>query len=230
MAVRVGARRATSEASPKAPLKMLIRVMPTCTVDRKRLGSSASLMAVRAPRLPSPAIFSRRRRLAETTASSDIAKMPLSKMRARMMMMSAMRILSGCRPDHRTAAIVRQRAHDSQRTRMAEEGIKLAIPSIRCLHCNTFCNFQAGRYGTIDMFDGTGTSAAGRPSALRYAIHQARERREGFPVRQYGDSADLRFAARSRVAGDYFAAVCGGSTQSTAEPCRVFSILLVAGQ
>jgi hypothetical protein len=42
-----------------------------------------------------------------------------------MMMMSAMRFLICCRLDHRTAALVRQRPHDSPGARMDEKRLYL---------------------------------------------------------------------------------------------------------
>ena len=57
---------------------MPMRVMPTCTVERKPVGSSASFSARAAPRLPALAMVSSRARRAETVASSDMAKKPLS--------------------------------------------------------------------------------------------------------------------------------------------------------
>ena len=57
---------------------MPISVMPTCTVERKLVGSSASFSARSAPRLPAFAIASSRARRAETIASSDMAKKPFS--------------------------------------------------------------------------------------------------------------------------------------------------------
>lgn len=63
-------------APENAPDKTPTRVIPICTVDRKRPGFSARVMAIWAPRLP---LFARTRNLAgreETTASSDIARTP----------------------------------------------------------------------------------------------------------------------------------------------------------
>ena len=57
---------------------MPMRVMPICTVERKPVGSSVSFSARAAPRLPDLAMVSSRARRAETMASSDMAKKPLS--------------------------------------------------------------------------------------------------------------------------------------------------------
>ena len=62
---------------------MPISVMPTCTVERKLVGSSPSFSARAAPRLPALAIASRRGRREETMASSDMAKKPFSTTRTR---------------------------------------------------------------------------------------------------------------------------------------------------
>jgi tetratricopeptide (TPR) repeat protein len=67
-----------SWAPPKTPARMPTRLMPTCTVGRKRCGSSASASAAAAPRLPRRSIAISRPRRAETMASSLIAKMPFS--------------------------------------------------------------------------------------------------------------------------------------------------------
>jgi hypothetical protein len=58
-------------------------VMPIWTVDRKRPGSSASLRAARAPERPASAMVLSRGLRAETTASSESANTPLSRMRQR---------------------------------------------------------------------------------------------------------------------------------------------------
>src|SRR5829696_6663169 len=62
---------------------MPMQVMPTWTLDRKRVGSDESVSACLAPALPVSAICSRRARLDPTIAISDIAKMPFRKMRIR---------------------------------------------------------------------------------------------------------------------------------------------------
>ena len=67
---------------------MPIKVMPICTVDRKRPGSAARSSATFAPLRPAFSMACRRGRRADTIASSDMAKMPLSATSARMMTMS----------------------------------------------------------------------------------------------------------------------------------------------
>jgi hypothetical protein len=57
---------------------MPMSVIPICTVERKPVGSSASRIARSAPGFPAFAISSSRARRAETMASSDMAKKPLS--------------------------------------------------------------------------------------------------------------------------------------------------------
>ena len=86
-------------APEKAPAKMPIRVMPICTVERKLVGSSARRMARAAPRLPARAITSSRARRAETMASSDMAKKPLTTTST-----STIRIETSIHPPRRTPA------------------------------------------------------------------------------------------------------------------------------
>ena len=62
--------------------------MPICTVDRNRPGSAASSSATLAPLRPAFSIACSRGRRADTMASSDMAKTPLSATSARMMTMS----------------------------------------------------------------------------------------------------------------------------------------------
>src|SRR5574343_433040 len=69
-----------SAASPMAPLKIPIEVMPTWIVDRKLEGSWCRDSAASAPRLPSSARFWSLALREETTAISDMAKTPLIKM------------------------------------------------------------------------------------------------------------------------------------------------------
>ena len=73
-------------APPKAPAKMPTSVIPTCTVERKRLGVLARESAVPAPLLPASAIWRRRARRAETTANSAMAKTPLRRISSRTML------------------------------------------------------------------------------------------------------------------------------------------------
>ena len=79
-------------ASAKAPEKMPTSVMPICTVDRKRVGDSASASAARARASPLSASCRRRTLRDDTTASSDIASRPLSPISARMMRISLIAI------------------------------------------------------------------------------------------------------------------------------------------
>ena len=74
----IGAPRLAPE---KAPATMLISVMPVCTVERKRPGSSVRARAMAAPRLPRSAAPRRRAGRDEMIASSDIANRPFSTTR-----------------------------------------------------------------------------------------------------------------------------------------------------
>ena len=75
-----------------------IRVMPICTVERKRPGSEARSSAVCAPRRPERAIAFSRGLREETTASSDIAKTPFRQTSRRMMTTSSQgKGASGCK-------------------------------------------------------------------------------------------------------------------------------------
>ena len=60
-----------------------MRVMPLCTVDRKRPGSDASSRAHCAPPLPLFAMALSRASRAETIASSLIARTPFSRIKAK---------------------------------------------------------------------------------------------------------------------------------------------------
>src|SRR5690606_30496261 len=71
-----------SAASPTMPLRMPIEVIPICTVDSMRFGSSASLRAASAERLPSTAILASRARRAVISAISDMANRPLATISA----------------------------------------------------------------------------------------------------------------------------------------------------
>ena len=68
-------------ASPKIPFRIPIDVIPICTVDKKLVGSSASLSAVLAPLSPSAACLAKRALRAVTMAISDIAKTPFNTIR-----------------------------------------------------------------------------------------------------------------------------------------------------
>src|SRR4051812_23592441 len=69
---------ALKAASPTMPLRMPVAVMPTCTVDRKRVGCSSSRSAACAPPSPSSAIAIRRPLRADANAISDMANTPFS--------------------------------------------------------------------------------------------------------------------------------------------------------
>ena len=83
------------DASPIAPFRMPMLVMPTCTLERNRVGSDASFSACRAPERPASAICSRRARLELTIAISDIAKTPLSRMSTSRRIMSVSMVAFG---------------------------------------------------------------------------------------------------------------------------------------
>ena len=75
-------------ASPTIPLSTPIEVMPICTADKKRVGSSPSRNAVAAAPSPCWARFCRRALRAATKAISDMAKKPFSKIKPNNMAMS----------------------------------------------------------------------------------------------------------------------------------------------
>ena len=81
-------RCAAMRAPPNTPVSTLTRVMPTCTVGRKRCGSSASRRASAAPARPLRSSTARRARRAETRASSLIANTPFSRISSRMIRIS----------------------------------------------------------------------------------------------------------------------------------------------
>ena len=60
------------------PFSMPVEVMPTCTVDRKRVGWSINRKAAAAPWSPDSAIAARRALRLEASAISDMAKTPFS--------------------------------------------------------------------------------------------------------------------------------------------------------
>ena len=70
--------------APIAPRRMLKTVMPTCTVEMKRTGSSSIVSAVLARRFPRLAISSRRGRRAVTSAYSAATKMAFPSTSRRM--------------------------------------------------------------------------------------------------------------------------------------------------
>ncbi len=72
-----------SVAPPNTPARMPTSVMPTCTVGRKRCGSSCRASAAAAPWLPARCIACRRVRRDETTASSLMASTPLKRVSRR---------------------------------------------------------------------------------------------------------------------------------------------------
>ena len=72
-----------SVAPEKAPAKIAIKVIPLCTVERKRPGSAARSSAHCAPLLPLRAIAFRRASREDTIASSLIARTPLRPISAR---------------------------------------------------------------------------------------------------------------------------------------------------
>ena len=75
-----GSSRAESRAPPKVPVTMPTSVMPTCTVGRKRCGSSARPSAAEAPRTPLRSSTVRRARRADTMAISLSANRPFIRM------------------------------------------------------------------------------------------------------------------------------------------------------
>jgi hypothetical protein len=86
--LRYCASRSAIVAPEKAPASTPTSVIPTCTVGRKVAGWSASSTATAAPLAPRRAMAFSRALRAETTASSDIAKKPLSRISARTMKIS----------------------------------------------------------------------------------------------------------------------------------------------
>src|SRR5512133_1491712 len=65
-------------ASPMMPFSTPIEVMPTCTVDRNRVGCSISRSAAAAPASPDSAMVASRALRLEANAISDMAKTPFS--------------------------------------------------------------------------------------------------------------------------------------------------------
>ncbi|EKD96983.1 MAG: hypothetical protein ACD_23C01153G0001 [uncultured bacterium] len=68
-------------ASPTMPLSTPIEVMPTCTVDKNWFGLSSSVSAASAPLSPASVMALRRDLRLAASASSDMAKTPLSSVK-----------------------------------------------------------------------------------------------------------------------------------------------------
>ena len=68
-------------ASPTMPLSTPIEVMPTCTVDKNWFGLPSRVSAAWAPLSPASAMAPSRALRLAASASSDIAKTPLSRVR-----------------------------------------------------------------------------------------------------------------------------------------------------
>src|SRR6476646_5319946 len=85
-------------ASPTMPFRIAIDVMPICTVDRKRVGSWLSSSARAAPWSPSSASFCSRPLREATSAISDIAKAPFTRIRKKRSAISMRTQLSHCAP------------------------------------------------------------------------------------------------------------------------------------
>jgi hypothetical protein len=75
---------ALKAASPTMPLSMPIDVMPTCTVDKNRVGWSMSLSAAAAPWSPPSAMATKRSRRLADSAISDMANTPFNSVRMTM--------------------------------------------------------------------------------------------------------------------------------------------------
>jgi hypothetical protein len=82
-------------APPKAPARVPTRVMLIWIVERKGVGSLARSRAVSAPELPSPAICWSLAFREDTTAISDMAKMPLAIISKIIIIISIVISLSG---------------------------------------------------------------------------------------------------------------------------------------
>src|SRR5258706_7992971 len=85
-------------ASPTMPFRIAIDVMPICTVDRKRVGSWLSSSARAAPWSPSSASFCSRPLREATSAISDIANAPFTRIRKKRSAISIGAELSHSRP------------------------------------------------------------------------------------------------------------------------------------
>ncbi len=75
------------------PFNKPIEVMPICMVDRKCVGSALSRIAAAASLSPPCACASSRERRAVSSATSDIAKKPLSRISDKTISMSILSIL-----------------------------------------------------------------------------------------------------------------------------------------
>ena len=74
----------------------LTRVMPTCTVGRKRCGSSDNCRALAAPGTPLRSMTSSRARRTDTRASSLMANTPLSRISRKTMARSKPNPMAPC--------------------------------------------------------------------------------------------------------------------------------------
>src|SRR5215203_164631 len=113
-------------------------VIPTCTLERKRVGSDESATACLAPALPVSAICSRRARLDPTIAISDIAKMPLRRIRNRRSEISVSMNLSWTQPVHLTIAVEWGRSWGGPhrwglRRRLAYGSVDSAVKDSECV-------------------------------------------------------------------------------------------------
>ena len=77
----INAKGAAKDSPEYKPVRIPIKVIPICMVDKKRSGSLDKFNAVLAARLPFLASASRRDLRAETNAISDIDKTPFIKIR-----------------------------------------------------------------------------------------------------------------------------------------------------
>ena len=85
-------------APPTTPVSTATRVMPTCTVGRKRCGSSASVRAVVAPTTPLRSSTIRRPRRADTRAISVIENSPFNNISSRTTRISKQSCIARWRP------------------------------------------------------------------------------------------------------------------------------------
>ena len=86
--------RSPAKASPEyKPVRIPIRVIPICIVDKKRSGSLARRRAVFAVLLPFLAAVSKRLLRADTMAISDMDKMPFKKINPKIITISINNVL-----------------------------------------------------------------------------------------------------------------------------------------